>query len=188
MTVSKSAKKSPSAKARSATVKKAAPSIQTARVAPTQRRREYGPASGKPAKSRSAGPVVVGVKKFRAGKITAISIAARPEAYQPSGALSRVVEVLGKSGTARMLGVSKSQPGRWLTGDEGMSADHQSAVIDLDGFVAQVLKVLTPAQSSVWLDSPNSFLGGATPLASFHYLGLSGVLPAIEGQEQGTYA
>lgn len=114
--------------------------------------------------------------------------AERPSSYDALSALGRVVEVIGKAGTSSVLGVSKAQPGRWLSGEEGMSPRYQTAIKELDGFLNLVLNAFTPEQATIWLFSPNSFLGSATPMDVFRLKGLTAVAPAISGFQQGAYA
>lgn len=114
--------------------------------------------------------------------------AAAPAGYRAPDRLARVIAGVGtKSAVAALLDVSRSQPGRWLSGQDAMSPVHAARLADLDALLSQAYKVMTPDQALLWLDSANPFLGGATPVTVFRRWGLSRVIPALEAVEQGAY-
>lgn len=110
------------------------------------------------------------------------------EVYRPHDALQRAVLAVGNNAVAALLGVNKSQPGRWLRAQERMSPARAAAVVELDAFLARVLQAFTPEQAALWLDGSEPTLGGARPVDAFRTRGLAAVLPAIYAHEQGAYA
>ncbi|MDP9397681.1 MAG: hypothetical protein M3P96_07585 [Actinomycetota bacterium] len=110
------------------------------------------------------------------------------EAYLPTVALQRAVDALGNNAVADLLGVSKSQPGRWLRGAEGMAPANASAVLELDALLGCALQTFTPEQTALWLTGADPHLGGARPIDAFRRLGLQAVLPALAAHEQGALA
>jgi DNA-binding transcriptional regulator YdaS (Cro superfamily) len=110
------------------------------------------------------------------------------EAYDPVVALRRAVATLGSNAVAALLGVSKSQPGRWASGREGMSAQSAARVVELDAFLSVLLQAFTPEQAVLWLSGSDPVLGGARPIDAFAVGGLARVLPAVQAHEQGASA
>lgn len=166
--------------------KKAAPRSRTsAKVARSKASAPVRPQVVRKPPVGAFGPLVV----TEPTRMKPIRLAAdRPASYDALSAIERVVQVIGKSGIASVLGVSKAQPGRWLSREEGMSPRHQTAIKELDGFLNLVLNAFTPEQAAIWLFSSNSFLGSATPMDVFRLKGLTAVAPAISGFQQGVYA
>jgi len=110
------------------------------------------------------------------------------EVYRPTEALRRAVLAIGNNVVADLLGVNKSQPGRWLRGQERMSAVNAAAVVELDAFLGRVLQAFTPEQAVLWLTGSDHVLAGARPVDAFKVRGLAAVLPAIHAHEQGAFA
>lgn len=100
--------------------------------------------------------------------------------------LEYLVGGLGNNHVAQLLHVSKSQPSRWRSGKDRMSADSERRLLDLDYVMARLLRVMPPALAKVWLESPNPWVGGR-PIDALRLRGLEGVLGAIEAEEQGAY-
>ena len=109
------------------------------------------------------------------------------DVYRPLDALQRAVLAVGNNVTADLLGVNKSQPGRWLRGQERMSAANATGAVELDAFLARVLQAFTPEQAALWLTGSDPVLGGARPVDAFRVRGLAAVLPAIHAHEQGAF-
>lgn len=101
--------------------------------------------------------------------------------------LGRVVAALGSNRTAEILGVSRSQPSRWRSGDERPSSAHLKAVTDLDYVTARLLQTFPPEVARVWLVSPNAHLG-ARPIDVLKLRGPVAVIAAIDAADAGTYA
>lgn len=110
------------------------------------------------------------------------------DVYRPIDALQRAVLAIGNNVVADLLGVNKSQPGRWLRGQERMSPANAAGVVELDALLARVLQAFTAEQAALWLTGSDPHLGGARPLDAFRVRGLQAVLPAIHAHEQGAFA
>ncbi len=70
----------------------------------------------------------------------------------------------GQNELARLLQVSKSAPSRWRTGADHPSPEAMRSLLALDYVLARLAEVMTPAQSQVWLTSPNPHLAGTRPI------------------------
>jgi uncharacterized protein (DUF2384 family) len=102
---------------------------------------------------------------------------------------ANVVEHLGgSSATARVLGVARSQPGRWVKGTEAPSAASTKQVVDLDYVLSRLQQLYGPEVAREWLTSPNSYLDGARPLDVLMAEGPSDVIKAIDATIGGAYA
>jgi hypothetical protein len=102
--------------------------------------------------------------------------------------LDWLISVLGSNEVAHLLGVSRSQPSRWRTGSEGITAHNQRALIDLDYVVVRLHQIWMPAVAAIWLESPNAHLGGATPIEVLRQRGPTALIHAIEAEAEGSYA
>jgi transcriptional regulator with XRE-family HTH domain len=101
--------------------------------------------------------------------------------------LDRLVRDLGNNHVASLLGVSVSQPSRWRSGAERISADSQRRLLDLDYVYSRLLQLFSMEQSEIWLRSQNAHLG-ARPIDVLRLRGPSAILPAIEAEAQDAYA
>ena len=98
------------------------------------------------------------------------------------------VEMLGtKTALANYLGVSKTQPGRWLGGAEIPKPATTRLVKDLDYVWDRITTDMGPEAAKVWLQSPNGFLNGSTPLDWLKRLGPAQVISAFDAAEAGSY-
>ena len=101
--------------------------------------------------------------------------------------MARVVDVLGGSLTAEILGVSASQPSRWKSGRERVSEENLAKVIDLDYVLSRLLLLWEPAVIPHWLTGQNPHLVGR-PLDVLRLRGARALLPAIDAEDAGAYA
>ena len=101
--------------------------------------------------------------------------------------LDWLVTALGNNKVAELLGVNRSQPSRWRSGKEGLAAENQHALLDLDYVVARVHQVWVPEVAKIWLTSPNAFLGGGTPVETLKQRGVLDVIAAIDAEAAGAY-
>jgi len=101
--------------------------------------------------------------------------------------LDWLVAALGNNKVAELLGVNRSQPSRWRSGKEGLAAENQRALVDLDYVVARLHQVWVPEVAKVWLTSPNAFLGGGTPVETLKQRGVLDVIAAIDAEAAGAY-
>lgn len=101
--------------------------------------------------------------------------------------LDWLVSALGNNQVAELLGVNRSQPSRWRSGKEGLAADSERALLDLDYVVARLHQVWVPEVAKVWLKSSNPRLGGGTPLEALRQGAVTDVIGAIDAEYAGAY-
>ena len=101
--------------------------------------------------------------------------------------LEGLVELLGSNRTASFLGVSKSQPSRWRSGDERIGSSSAQSVLDLDYVIARLLGQMEPSAIENWMLGSNPWLGSARPIDVLHRRGPLAIVPAVEAEEQGAY-
>lgn len=99
-----------------------------------------------------------------------------------------VAETIGRSALASLLGVSASQPTRWIAGDETPSLANAKHIQDLAYVVARGGLVWTRPALGIWLTSHNAFLGGARPLDVVLSDGSQPVVAALDQELSGAYA
>jgi len=100
-----------------------------------------------------------------------------------------VVERLGgPTATARVVGVARSQPSRWVKGEERPSPTSRKHLLDLEYVLSRLDDLYRPAVARGWLESPNAFLGGARPLDVLLRDGPAPVIEAIDATMAGSYA
>ncbi|HEX5723091.1 MAG TPA: hypothetical protein VFZ06_10140 [Acidimicrobiia bacterium] len=107
--------------------------------------------------------------------------------YEDRGLVERVISVLGSNTVARLLGVSRSQPSRWRSGEEQMSPLNRARLSDLDHVLNRLLQVLWPEEAGAWLIAVNPHLGGR-PVDVLALRGSGPVIEAIDALAQGAYA
>lgn len=95
---------------------------------------------------------------------------------------------LGNNRVAELLGVSRSQPSRWKSGDERVAPRNRRAVLDLEHLIARLYELWTPDVAAVWLESSNAHLGGARPVDVLRLRGAAEVIDAIDADDEGAYA
>jgi hypothetical protein len=94
----------------------------------------------------------------------------------------------GPSGLADALGVGEREPSRWQDGSERPGSEVARLIVDLDHVVARALQLWIPEVVMSWLQSPNPYLEGATPLEVLHSRGSAEVLAALDETLSGAYA
>jgi len=110
-----------------------------------------------------------------------------PLATEVQRRLEVLIAILGNNRVASLLDVSRSQPGRWRRGDEGLSPESQGLVVDLDYVVTKFRQVYAdPEVLWIWLNSQNPMLG-ARPIDAIMQRGPSVVLPAIDSLTQSAF-
>lgn len=108
--------------------------------------------------------------------------------YTAQAPVARVVEALGNNVVADLLGVSRSQPSRWRSGQERLSPENRKRISDLDHVLDRLLLELHSDQAGLWLTGPNPHLGGARPVDVLELRGAAAVLPAIDALASGAFA
>ena len=142
------------------------------------------------AAKRKADPkTAAGAAPARRYGIAEVKIAAdAPAVYEVLPKLHNAIHALGNNTVAELLGVSRSQPGRWARREEGISAENQAAILDLDFVLSLLLRTMPSGLAGIWLVSPNAHLGGARPVDAFRLAGYRQVAEAIHAYAEGAYA
>lgn len=130
----------------------------------------------------------------KAGVKTASKAAAKATAAKrhlrlvaESERLERLIGELGNNRVAKLLAVSNSQPSRWRSGKEGIGAENQRKLIDLDYVFGRLEQLFTSRQAEIWLTSFNAHLGGR-PIDVLRLRGAAPVIEAIDAEAQGAFA
>lgn len=134
---------------------------------------------------RSSALEVAG-RRARAGVASVRFAEDASSAFDLLDRVERARRVLGNNGLAQVLGVSASQPSRWMSGKERPGPGTAVRVTDLSYLLERLLQAMYPDQAEVWLASANGHLGGARPLDVFQRRGVAPVVEAIEAYEAGT--
>lgn len=99
------------------------------------------------------------------------------------------VSALGSSAAlGEWLGVARSQPGKWLSGQEHPSPRSERLVLDLAYVIERARQVWGhDAALRGWLAGSEPLLDGATPLDVVHGGDAPSVVKAIDGHLAGSY-
>ena len=99
-------------------------------------------------------------------------------------------EALGsRTRLADALGVSDSQPTRWIRGEDSPNAENARAIVDLEYVVARARLLWSDDETvNLWLNGRNAFLGGARPIDVIMTRGVSPVVDALDQEMAGTFA
>ena len=117
------------------------------------------------------------------------STKARPLADPLAVKIEVMSEALGsKSKAAEYLGVSRGQPGKWLSGVDRPNPLARRRIRDFEYVWGRIADYRTPAAAQIWLNSANAFLNGATPLSWLRTRGPRDVIAALDAEEAGSYA
>ena len=109
------------------------------------------------------------------------------DAFGARERVSRAVDLLGNKLVAQILGVSPSQPSRWRSGKERVSAETLPRLIDLDYVVSRLLLFFRPEAAMSWLEGLNPFVHGR-PIDVMILKGPMAIKPALDAEEAGAYA
>jgi hypothetical protein len=101
--------------------------------------------------------------------------------------LAGLIRELGNNRLAGLLDVSASQPSRWKSGEERISAENQRRLLDLDYVIARLLQLYPREQAEIWLTSHNAHLG-SRPVDVLSLRGAGPVVEAIDAEAEGAYA
>ena len=99
-------------------------------------------------------------------------------------------EALGsRARLADALGVSDSQPTRWIRGEDSPNAENARAIVDLEFVVARARLLWSDDETvNLWLYGRNAFLGGARPIDVIMTRGVSPVVDALDQEMAGAFA
>ena len=102
--------------------------------------------------------------------------------------VARVQGVMGSaSRLAEFLHVARSQPGRWIKGSERPNPAAARRIKDFEYVWDRASDEMSPKDAHIWLESANSFLGGATPLVVLETRGPGEVIAALDAEAAGSF-
>lgn len=99
-----------------------------------------------------------------------------------------LIGALGSNRVAELLGVSRSQPSRWKSGEERVAPRNRRALLDLEYVMARLYEIWVPEVVAIWLESANPHLGGAKPIDVLRQGGAADVIVAVDAADEGAYA
>lgn len=120
-------------------------------------------------------------------KTTSTQASTRVAADDPLSA-SRVrylADIIGGAQLAAFVGVNRSQPSRWIKGEERPSPTAAPMLIDLEHVLARARLVWGETAATTWLESANSYLDGARPIDVLQISGPAPVLEALDAETWG---
>lgn len=94
----------------------------------------------------------------------------------------------GGAQLAAIVGVNRSQPSRWIKGQERPGPGAAPLLIDLEHVLARARLVWGESAARMWLESANASLGGARPLDVLQLSGPAPVLVALDAEAWGGVA
>lgn len=146
-------------------------------------------AASRPAKKR-APTAIRSVSTTKRAVIGNLAIATQP-ADDPLAPLrvSYLVDAFGGAAQlARIIGVNRSQPSRWISGEERPGGRTAPLIIDLEHVVSRARLVWGDPAATTWLESANSYLAGARPLDVLLSEGPGRVLDALDAVAAGSFS
>ena len=99
-----------------------------------------------------------------------------------------LVEELGGSTVAELLGVDRSQASRWKSGRSRPSAAVRDRILDLEYVLARLRELYPPEVAVDWLQGVNAHLGDRRPLDVMRVRGVAEVIGAIDAEAGGAFA
>lgn len=96
-----------------------------------------------------------------------------------------LADTLGGARLAALVGVHRSQPSRWIKGEERPGPAAAPLLIDLEHILARARLIWGAAAAATWLESANSYLDGARPIDVLQVSGPSHVLEALDAEAWG---
>lgn len=94
---------------------------------------------------------------------------------------------LGSAELARLIGVSRSQPTRWRSGEESPGPDAARNLVDLDHVLTRALMLFPERVAIDWLYSSNSYLDGARPIDVVKTRGSADVIASLDAASAGAF-
>jgi hypothetical protein len=93
-----------------------------------------------------------------------------------------LADAFGGAQLAELVGVNRSQPSRWIKGEERPGPAAAPLLIDLEHVLARARLVWGEIAAATWLESANGYLGGARPIDVLQLSGPSPVLEALDAE------
>lgn len=100
-----------------------------------------------------------------------------------------LVSAFGSSSAlAAILGVSRSQPGKWSKGEETPSPESARLLLDLDHVMARAALIWPMSVAQEWMVGSNSYLEGARPVDVLKTRGSTEVIEALDAAMAGSFS
>ncbi|HEX9697608.1 MAG TPA: hypothetical protein VGB64_15000 [Actinomycetota bacterium] len=96
--------------------------------------------------------------------------------------IKALVDSLGGSVVAELLGVDRSQPSRWKSGKSQPSAQMRGRILDLEYVLSRLEEIFEPAVAVDWLYGINAFLGHQRPIDVMRIRGVTEVIGAVDAE------
>lgn len=96
-----------------------------------------------------------------------------------------LADEFGGTQLAAIVGVHRSQPSRWVKGQERPGPVAAPLLIDLEHVLARARLVWGETAARTWLESANVHLGGGRPIDVLQISGPSPVLEALDAETWG---
>ncbi len=103
----------------------------------------------------------------------------------PDERLRALADAFGNPGLAKLIGVSASTPGRWISGRHRPRPQSMAQPIALDRTFTRASLIWRPPAVQEWLQGKNSNLAGARPVDALRYGRTSAVLAALDTEMWG---
>jgi hypothetical protein len=102
---------------------------------------------------------------------------------------ARLLELFGgnKAEMARHFGVTRAQPGRWISGTDRPTLRDERRMVDLEWVWDRLVSETTVEVARGWLTHHNAFLGTA-PVAALADGSAGEVVAAWDAEQAGSYA
>ena len=102
--------------------------------------------------------------------------------------VANLAELLGRIQTAKILGVHRAQPARWLRGEQAIDPANARKIFDLDLVLRRLLiSELHNDEIGPWLTMAQPFLNGARPIDVLFLTGPERVIRAIDAIDEWAY-
>jgi hypothetical protein len=96
-----------------------------------------------------------------------------------------LAEEFGGAQLAAIVGVHRSQPSRWVKGEERPGPAAAPLLIDLEHVLARARLVWGETAARTWLESANVYLDGGRPIDVLQISGPASVLEALDAETWG---
>ncbi|MGO4205317.1 antitoxin Xre/MbcA/ParS toxin-binding domain-containing protein [Rhodococcus sp. TAF43] len=96
-----------------------------------------------------------------------------------------LADEFGGAQLAAIVGVNRSQPSRWVKGEERPGPAAAPLLIDLEHVLARARLVWGETAARTWLESANVYLEGGRPIDVLQILGPAPVLEALDAETWG---
>jgi hypothetical protein len=108
-----------------------------------------------------------------------------PKRSLPEERLRALADAFGNTGLAKLIGVSASTPGRWISGQHRPRPQSMAQLIALDQTLTRASLIWGPPAVQEWLQGNNSHLAGARPIDALRHGKTSAVLAALDTEMWG---